>query len=71
MIISQVTTANTDVNYKKPEEVREEAIQNTEKKQKVYKRRYDQKRYEGLEFDVGDIVVIKRAPEYTGQPTKT
>lgn len=63
--------ANVNVDYESPEKIREKVKENINREQLRYKERYDSKRYAGLEFEVGDIVVMKRAPENLGQPTKT
>lgn len=51
--------------------IREKARNNVEKSQAKYKQNYDRKHYEGVTYDVGDIVVVKTVPISTGQPTKT
>ncbi|GJQ86706.1 hypothetical protein Trydic_g296 [Trypoxylus dichotomus] len=38
--------------------------------QSKYKERYDQHRYEGLKYSVGDIVYVKTIPISTGESTK-
>ena len=48
-----------------------EARENILKRQKDMKRYYDRRRYQGLSFDVGEIIVIRKPAEATGEPTKT
>lgn len=56
--------------YQRPEILQEEILKEIKEKQKKWKFRYDKKKcYEQL--SVGDIVMVKRSPEATGQPTKT
>lgn len=57
-------------SYQKPEDIREEARNRMITIQEKYKKHYDKKKY-FENYEVGDIVVMKRVTENTGEPTKT
>src|SRR5207249_3807977 len=61
----------SDEEYTDPVTLQEEARANIEAAQIKYKRHYEKKRFNAPVFAVGDIVVMRRAPAMTGQPTKT
>lgn len=60
-----------NVRWTPPKVIQTEARENMRLEQGRYKSRYDKRRYRGLELQVGDLVVMRRVPEATGQPTKT
>ena len=55
---------------REPREVQQEARAKMVQQQGEAKRRYDARRYEGVKYSVGDVVVIKVPPTATGESTK-
>ncbi|KAK9674806.1 Integrase core domain [Popillia japonica] len=64
-------TEGTMTTWHPPEELRKEMIERIKEMQSRYKDHYDKKRYDGVKYECGDVVVMLRAAEQTGQPTKT
>lgn len=53
-----------------PEEIQDEAKAVIQREQNRYKKQYDKKRYVGVHYDVGEVVVVKAAAVATGHSTK-
>lgn len=60
-----------ETSYTEPEKLREEAVENITKSHEKYKECYDKRRHANTHYDVGEIVFMKKAPEYTGESRKT
>lgn len=56
--------------YRFPTEIQNEIRENIIKEQVAYKKRYDAKRFEGIKYEIGDIVFVKKNPIATGESTK-
>ena len=59
------------VEWEDPETVQAEARNTIEVKQEKSKKYYDQKKSKTMIFEKGEIVVVRRTPKSTGEPTKT
>lgn len=57
--------------WRDPKEIQDETYKEIEKKQLKMKESYDKKRCRTMTFDPGEIVVVRRPPKPTGEPTKT
>lgn len=66
-----VNFAEREPEETRHEEIREKVKENTRRKQKKYKMYYDKRRYEGVKFNIGDIIAVRKPHVSTGQPTKT
>lgn len=64
------TLTKDNETYQIPEKLREEVRNKIEVEQQKYKTRYDKHRYQGLKYNVGDIVYVKAAITNTGESTK-
>lgn len=53
------------------ESIRERAKEKAEEAQRKNKEYFDRKRFDGVHYEVGEIVSVRSAPTATGQPTKT
>lgn len=53
-----------------PEQLQEAVGETIRAGQEKYKRQYDRKRYTGVHYDVGEVVLIRAAPESNGESTK-
>ncbi|UYV65505.1 hypothetical protein LAZ67_3004542, partial [Cordylochernes scorpioides] len=53
-----------------PEKIQESVRTQIENKQEIMKMYYDKKKCCTLQFEVGEIVVIRHVPKMTGEPTK-
>nr|XP_015834233.1 PREDICTED: uncharacterized protein LOC107397695 [Tribolium castaneum] len=61
-----------DCTWTPPESIQAEIREAIVEKQKAYKRRYDKKKFQGVTYNVGDIVMFKTyIPGGTGQSSKT
>ena len=69
--LRELTDESENIQWKQPEDLQREAREKIVAQQEVMKSAYDKKHHGGVKFSVGEIVVMKRAPVYTGQPTKT
>ncbi|KAL7292706.1 hypothetical protein TKK_0013829 [Trichogramma kaykai] len=56
--------------YILPSEVQKEIRENIIENQANYKKRFDQNRYRGIKYDIGDIVFVKKNPVATGESCK-
>lgn len=54
-----------------PAKLQKDAIEEIETKQQKVKETYDKRRCRTVTYEPGEIVVMRRAPKQTGQPTKT
>lgn len=52
-------------------QIREQVKEKVTQTQKKYKEYYDKKKFVGVKYDIGEIVVVKNYPVSTGEPTKT
>jgi hypothetical protein len=57
--------------WEDPKEIQEETRKEIEKRQQKMKESYDKKRCRTMTFEPGEIVVVRRRPKSTGEPTKT
>ena len=57
--------------WKDPMKVQEEARKEIESQQQKVKNNYDKKRCRTISYEPGEIVVARRSPKHTGEPTKT
>lgn len=69
-IIRQLADDDAE-EYKDPKAVQNEVKEIIEEKQSKIKAYYDRKKCRTLKFERGEIVVMRRQPMSTGQPTKT
>lgn len=58
------------LRWEDPDEIRRRAHEDINKNQAKYKHHFDKKRYDGVHYDVGEIVVVKGAAVATGETTK-
>ncbi|KAJ8949496.1 hypothetical protein NQ314_008187 [Rhamnusium bicolor] len=68
---SMVNLATREVDIQSVDEIREKVRSNVAKSQNQSRAYYDRTHSEGVKYEIGDIVAIKRVPTYTGEPTKT
>jgi len=69
-ILRKVTDVDAE-EWRNPKEIQDETYEEIEKKQLKMKEGYDKKKCRTMTFDQGEIVVIRRPPKPTGEPTKT
>lgn len=60
-----------DVEWRPPEDIQAEIRDTIITEQRKYKTRYDAERYKGVQYEVGDVVMLKAQTVSTGQSTKT
>ncbi|CAI6344904.1 unnamed protein product [Macrosiphum euphorbiae] len=63
------TLSRTRNESSSPEEVQAEVRENIVREQKKMKNRYDRKHFDGIRYEVGEVVVMLRQPT-AGQPSK-
>ncbi|UYV67847.1 hypothetical protein LAZ67_5002219 [Cordylochernes scorpioides] len=56
--------------WTEPERIQESVRPQIENKQEIMKTYYDKKKCRTLQFEVGEIVVMRHVPKMTGEPTK-
>ncbi|UYV74922.1 hypothetical protein LAZ67_12001810 [Cordylochernes scorpioides] len=56
--------------WTEPEKIQESVRTQIENKQEIMKTYYDKKKCRTLQFEVGEIVVMRHVPKMTGEPTK-
>ncbi|UYV82246.1 hypothetical protein LAZ67_21001454 [Cordylochernes scorpioides] len=56
--------------WTEPERIQESVRTQIENKQEIMKTYYDKKKCRTLQFEVGEIVVMRHVPKMTGEPTK-
>lgn len=61
--------SQTRNDYVPPADQQEQVFENIITQQQSMKQIYDQRRYDGVKYDVGEVVVLLRAPT-ADQPTK-
>lgn len=66
-----VNHANRDTDIQSVDEIRKKVRENVAKSLEKSTAYYDKTHCEGVKYEIGDIVAIKRKPTYTGEPTKT
>ncbi|UYV79686.1 hypothetical protein LAZ67_18000268, partial [Cordylochernes scorpioides] len=63
--------ADEDVDpWTEPDRIQESVRSQIENKQEIMKTYYDKKRCRTIQFEVGEIVVMRHVPKMTGEPTK-
>ncbi|UYV66648.1 hypothetical protein LAZ67_4002441, partial [Cordylochernes scorpioides] len=63
--------ADEDVDpWTKPDRIQESVRTQIENKQEIMKTYYDKKKCRTIQFEVGEIVVMRHVPKMTGEPTK-
>jgi len=62
--------SKTEGDWKVPEELREEVRKRMEDEKTKAKTRYDLNRHNNTRYAVGEVVVMRRAPNSTGESTK-
>ncbi|UYV78553.1 hypothetical protein LAZ67_16001984 [Cordylochernes scorpioides] len=63
--------ADEDVDpWTEPDRIQESVRTQIENKQKIMKTYYDKKKCRTIQFEVGEIVVMRHVPKMTGEPTK-
>lgn len=69
-ILREITDVAENEEYQSPNLLQQEARQEILLKQVKYKQHFDKKSFPGIKYDIGEIVVMRRAPAHTGEPTK-
>ncbi|XP_064463329.1 uncharacterized protein K02A2.6-like [Ornithodoros turicata] len=69
--LHQLADERNDATWSDPRKLQKQAREKILEEQEHMKAHYDKRHYRATEYQVGDIVVLQRAPEKTGQPTKT
>src|SRR5690606_9252130 len=68
--VEELVEKNNENPVKSLEELRKEVNVEIEKSRKVFKRNFEKRHVAVHNYSVGDVVVVRRLPEATGQPTK-
>lgn len=69
--LSQCIRINGDEEWQPPVAMRNEVRENIRRQQQKYKEKYDKRKFHGVTYNVGDIVLMRVGkPTRTGQPTK-
>lgn len=66
-----LTRFEEDAEWEDPQKLQRDARESILKSQEKYKRYYDQKHTRGPNYDIGEIVFMRKTPDHTGLPTKT
>ena len=66
----EITDRVNNEEWVPPAELRKLVFENIEKTQNEMKSRFDKKRFDGVTYEVGELIFIKKPPDNTGNPTK-
>ncbi|UYV74255.1 hypothetical protein LAZ67_11002642, partial [Cordylochernes scorpioides] len=70
-LAGMVLQMDEDVDpWTEPDRIQESVRSQIENKQEIMKTYYDKKRCRTIQFEVGEIVVMRHVPKMTGEPTK-